>query len=109
MKINLSPIRMDVDPILVIKSGNTVTVNNVLYDFSRMQDGDILPVGAIEGNAFGAYTKVTMTGEELEFTLLFPIPANFSPEQAFPEPLLDVPDGVVALPQPLPVQKEGEE
>jgi hypothetical protein len=41
--------------------------------------------------------SVICNGIILEVTLIFPIPANYSYEQAFPYPLMDVPSGPVKL------------
>lgn len=99
MKINLSPQRRD-DTLELSRAGAVLTVNGEAFDFSPMADGDTLPVSAISSPWFAG--EVSNIAGELELTLLLPLPVNFSPEQAFPEPLLNVPDGPVALPQPLP-------
>lgn len=98
MNINLSPGRSD-ETLTVSKNGNTLTLNGEKFDFSRMKDGDTLPLEAITSRWFAG--QVEMVGESLEVTLRLPLPVNYSAEQAFPAPLLNVPDGVVVLPQPL--------
>lgn len=98
MKINLSPQRRD-DTLVLSVLGQTITVNGEVFDFSPMTDGDTLPVTAFTSMWF--VDKVDKVGDELELTLLFPNPANYSPEQAFPVPMI-VGDGPVHLPQPLP-------
>lgn len=100
MIINLSPIRMDYVDFSVVKEGAVLIVNNVRFDFARMQEGDSLPCDAIESEWFVDKPVIFENGQ-LEVTLLFPIPANFSQEQAFPLPLLNVPNGPVSLPLPL--------
>lgn len=87
----------------VTKIGRSLALNGELFDFSQMIDGDTLPKAAIDSIWFDS--DVSMIGGELELTLLMPIPANYSQEQAFPVPLLIVADGPVALPQPLPAQR----
>lgn len=99
MIINLSPIRSD-EELSVIKQGATLILNGEPFDFTNIGDGDTLPLEAIESTWFAE--AVIKTGDTIEVTLRLPLPANFSPEQAFPVPLLNVPDGVVQLPQPLP-------
>jgi hypothetical protein len=99
MKINLSPQRRD-DTLQVSRAGATLTVNGELFDFSQMKDGDTLPASAVKCEWF--VNQVDCVAGELELTLLLPLPENYSPAQAFPVPLLDVPDGEVQLPQPLP-------
>ena len=100
MKINLSPVRRD-DTLEVSVVGAVLTLNSESFDFSQMADGDTLPAGAISSQWFTG--QVDNVGGELELTLILPLPANYSQEQAFPEPLLITADGPVALPQPLPI------
>lgn len=103
MRIKLSPVRME-GALDVSKLGNILTVNGEKFDFSRMADGDTLPRSAITSEWFAG--DVDVAEGEMTLTLLLPLPANFSPEQAFPEDLVDVPDGPVAFPQPLPAPAE---
>lgn len=87
------------------KSGNTLSLNGVVYDFSRMNEGDTLPVGAITSEYFS--DDVIYEDGHLIVSLRFDIPPkHYSQEQAFPEPLLNVPDGPVKLPDPLPPEPE---
>lgn len=99
MKINISPQRRD-DTLRVSRAGAILIVNGESFDFSRMNDGDTLPASAIKCEWF--VNQVDNVGGELELTLLLPLPQNYSPAQAFPVPLLDVPDGEVLFPEPLP-------
>lgn len=98
MIIKLSPQRRD-DELVVIKKGAVLTVNGEDFDFSRMGDGDTLPYGAI--NSIWFVDAVEVIDNQLVLTLLFPNPFNYSQAQAFPQPLHDVPDGVVQFPLPL--------
>lgn len=104
MNILLSPVRMDVDVFKVIKKGNSLSVNGEVYDFSQMNDGDTLPREAIAGDNF--LGDVNMDNGVITLTLRLPLPWNYSQAQAFPEPLLNVPDGPVKLPDPLPPEPE---
>jgi len=106
MRVKLSPVRRD-DTLEVWKLGNILTVNGECFDFSRMADGDTLPRSAINSEWFT--TDVGVVGGELVLTLILPNPINFSPEQAFPVDLVDVPDGLVAFPLPLPVPETQQE
>lgn len=47
MKIRFSPIRMDARLIASV-SGDTITVNGVSLDFTRLQEGAKLPPGAVD-------------------------------------------------------------
>jgi hypothetical protein len=99
MRIILSP-KGNTPGIEVVKSGNTLTINGELFDFSRMADGDTLPLNAIYSSYFDG--DVDVINGEMVLTLVLPLPWNYSPEQAFPTPLNDVQDGPVIFPPPLP-------
>ncbi|WP_236188118.1 hypothetical protein [Pseudomonas paraglycinae] len=105
MKIILSPQRRE-DSLVLRKLGDQLTVNGEVFDFSRLGDGDTLPEGAIQSEWFVG--DVTREQGELTLRLLLPIPAYYSPAQAYPEDLVEVPDGEVALPQPLSQPEAGE-
>lgn len=105
MKINLSPQRRD-DSLAASIAGSVIALNGESFDFSQMADGDTLPAGAISSEWF--IGEVHKADGEIELTLILPLPANYSPEQAFPAPLLNVPDGPLALPQPLPIPEPTE-
>lgn len=100
MRIKLSPQRRD-DTLQVIKLGNILTVNGENFDLSPMQEGSTLPQGAIHSEWFAG--DVNMENGELSLTLLLPLPGNYSQEQAFPVDLVNVPNGLVTLPSPLPI------
>jgi len=99
MIIKLSPQRRD-DALEVVRSGSVLLVNDEPFDFSQMAEGDTLPSTAISSSWFAG--TVEKVGGELILTLLLPLPRNYSQEQAFPADLVDVPDGAIAFPQPLP-------
>ena len=109
MKVNLSPQRRE-GGLDVVRMGQILIINGESFDFSSMGNGDTLPADAIRSPWFAG--AVEMVDGELELTLFLPLPANFSPAQAFPKPLLNVPDGPVIFPQPLsdtPSNNEAEE
>jgi hypothetical protein len=100
MIIKLSPLRTD-EILEVVKSGDMLKVNGEDFDFSQVGEGDTLPANAISSEWFDRGAVDRINGE-LVLTLTLPNPWNFSPEQAFPVPLIDVPDGPVVFPAPLP-------
>ena len=102
MVIYLYPVRLE-ESLVVFKQGQTLTVNGEQFDFSPMEDGDSLPAIAVSSKWFTG--NIDHVAGNLSLTLILPIPANFSPEQAFPLPLTDVPDGPVVFPAPLPVNE----
>jgi hypothetical protein len=92
MKIILSPQRRD-DTLTLVKSGDTLTINNISYDFSLIPEGATLPADATDCEwIVGDISKVD---GEIELTILTPHGPDPTQEQAFPEPLLDVQDGVI--------------
>ena len=103
MMIKLSPNRRD-DNLQVVRAGDALVVNGVAFDFSQVAEGDTLPWAAIGSEWFAG--DVERVNGQLVLTLWLPNPWNYSPEQAFPVPLQDVPDGVVLFPAPLSVDGE---
>lgn len=97
MKIILSPQRRD-DALIAVKSGDVLTLNSVRFDLSPIGEGDTLPFDAIHSQWLPG--NIERLNGELTLTLLFPNPSNYSQAQAFPSPLLNVPDGVVVFPEP---------
>ncbi|MHC8342523.1 hypothetical protein [Pseudomonas sp. RT6P73] len=99
MKIVLVPQRRD-DTLEVMKAGDVLTVNGESFDFSLVGDGATLPRAAINSQWFAG--DVDRIDGELILALWLPNPLNYSPQQAFPVPLENVPDGLVVFPPPLP-------
>ncbi|VVM93824.1 hypothetical protein [Pseudomonas fluorescens] len=99
MKINLIP-QGRPETLEVIRLGDTLNINGEDFDFSPIGEGDTLPATAVSSSWF--MDKIERVNGVIELTLILPLPSNYSPEQAFPVPLVDVPDGSVAFPQPLP-------
>lgn len=101
MRIKLSPdgnIGLELN---VVKAGDALSINGENFDFSPMGNGDTLPVSAISSAWFRSDIEKLSDGE-LVITIALPNGPNASPEQRFPEDLLNVPDGPVAFPPPLP-------
>lgn len=99
MIILLTPQRRD-DTLMVVKAADVLILNYEAFDFSFVGEGDTLPSAAI-GSPWFAGSVDRLSGE-LILTMLLPNPWNYSPEQAFPVPLLDVLEGQVVFPLPLP-------
>ena len=95
MLINLSPTRSD-NSLEIIRTGDTLTINGVPYDFSQLPNGATLPREAI-GCEF-IISDVSRINGEIELTLLFPISADASHEARFPQPMTINNDGQVVLP-----------
>jgi hypothetical protein len=105
MKVTLIPQGRS-ETLQVIKSGDVLIVNGEEFDLSLVGEGDTLPADAIASPWF--WDKVERINGKLELSLFLPLPWNYSQEQLFPKPLLNVPDGVVALPPPLDEEQSQE-
>ncbi len=99
MNIKLSPQRRD-DTLEVRKKGDRLTLNGEDFDFSFMQVGDTLPRSAVSSVWVAGDVHKDATG--LQITLFLPVTNLPSLEQLYPVDLLNVPDGLVVLPQPEP-------
>lgn len=108
MHISLSPQRRD-GALNVAKAGDVLTINGAPFDFSALPDGATIPVGAIPCEwIIGPVERVA---GELHLTLILPHGPNPSQTVAFPQPVINPPDGVIALPAdpaPMPVEVEEE-
>lgn len=96
MNINLTPQRRD-DTLTVVKQGDILFLNGTMFDFSLLMDGATLPASAIDSPWFAG--PVERIGGELHISLIVPHGAAPSEAVAFPQPLENVPDGPVGLPQ----------
>jgi hypothetical protein len=103
MKITFSPQRRD-DSVTYHKAGDIVMVDGEAFDFSQVEEGDVLPRDAIQSEWFSS--DVTRSNGDLEIGLILPNPWNYSQEQAFPEPLTITKNGIIELPKPLPIVQE---
>jgi len=95
MIINLSPMRTE-GVLVVQKAGDVLTINGEAFDFSVIPEGASLPSTAVATAWLAG--DIHRAGGVLELTLILPHGRNPSQAVAFPEPLLDPPDGLLALP-----------
>ena len=95
MIINLSPQRSD-EVLTVTKSGDVLTLNGDEFDFSTLPEGGTIPDGAVPNGFFVG--PIERVDGEIHLTLKLPHGPNPEPWQAFPDRLIDVPDGDVDLP-----------
>ena len=95
MKINLSPTRRD-DVLTVEKTGDRLRINGELFNFNPLPEGGTIKAGDIPCEWIVG--DVARIGGQIELTLLLPHGASPSAAVAFPEPLENVPDGIVLLP-----------
>lgn len=94
MIIKLSPVRSDVS-LSVYKSGDTLELNSVAMDFSRLPDGATLPAEAV-GSEF-VIAPVERINGDLVLTLMLPHDADAPQGARFPVDLYPA-DGQVQLP-----------
>lgn len=95
MKLLFSPQRRD-DVLTLSKSGDALTVNGTVYDFSPLPDGATLPREAIDCEWICG--DVSRINGELEIPIILPHGANAPEETRFPAPLEVVADGEIELP-----------
>ena len=96
MKLLLSPQRRD-DTLTLSKSGDALTVNGTVYDFSPLPDGATLPREAIDCEWICG--NVERVNGELEIPILLPHGPDASEAARFPEPMAVTIDGEVVLPE----------
>ena len=95
MLINLSPIRSD-NSLEIIRTGETLKINGVPYDFSQLPDGATLPNEAI--GCEWIVSDVHRVNGQIELTILLPHGADASESARFPTPINMTTDGQVVLP-----------
>ena len=103
MIITLSPVRMDAALVLE-RAGVVLTVNGTALDFAPLGEGDTLPRDAT--GCPWIVSDVTRQGGRIRLTLILPHGAAASEAARFPAPVIDPPDGPVALPETHPQEAE---
>lgn len=94
MIIKLSPVRSDIG-LSVVKLGETLELNAIAFDFSRLPDGATLPAEAV-GCEF-IVSPIERINGELVLTLMLPHAADAPAAARFPVDLYPA-DGQVQLP-----------
>ena len=95
MKIILSPMRHDM-PLSLERAGDVLTINGEAYDFTALPEGATLPRDAVACDVLTS--DVERIDGALNLTLRLPHGPNAPQETRFPAPIIDPPDGPVALP-----------
>lgn len=95
MQINPSPVRSD-ETLTVSRTGDVLTINGEVFDFTQLPEGATLPAEAIDSELFVG--PVERVNGELHLTLLLPHGANPAHHVAFPEPITVTMDGPIKLP-----------
>jgi hypothetical protein len=100
------------EPLVASLKGDVITVNGDEYDFGPLEEGDVLPSGAIDSQYFTS--EVSRINGVIQLTLVLPHEFDAPESMTFPKPL-DVGDGPVPIPvappKPIPapaaVEEEG--
>ena len=95
MILQLSPQRRD-DLLTLKRTGDKLTINGTVFDFSQLTEGQTLPREAIDNEFICG--DVTRTDGKLIIPILLPHGAEASHEARFPEPITLTTDGQVVLP-----------
>jgi hypothetical protein len=100
MKITLSPQRRN-DVLSISKSGDVITINGEVFDFSALPNGASLEASEIPCDwLFGTIERVD---GDLHLQIILPHGPNPSDAVAFPSPLTNLQDGQISLPVDLVV------
>jgi hypothetical protein len=95
MIIKLSPVRSDTE-VAVTKAGDTLVINGVALDFSRLEDGSTLDAEAV-GSGWVVQAVERVNGN-LVVTLMLPHAADALELARFPVDIINPADGPVHLP-----------
>ncbi len=95
MQITLSPQRRDT-AMTLSRTGDTLTINGAVYDFSAVREGETLPQAAAACDWLAS--DVARIDGVLHLTLILPHGAHAPQETLFPAPLTLTSDGPVTLP-----------
>lgn len=95
MHIDLLP-QCRPDTLTVHKAGDALTINGAAYDFSSLPDGATIPAGAVPCEWIVG--PVERIGGILHLSMILPHNPVPSLAVAFPDPIINPPDGLIALP-----------
>jgi|TARA_R110000744_G_scaffold232384_1_gene350514 hypothetical protein len=95
MNITLTP-QVRPDSLALSKSGDILTINGDAFDFSFIEEGDVLPQDAVECPLLAS--DVTRTDGAITLKLVLPIRHTASDAAKFPASILNAPDGDIEVP-----------
>lgn len=95
MQITLTPVRCNT-PMTLSRAGDVLRIDGVDYDFTHLPEGATLPRAAVDCPWLAS--DIERVGGALHLTLILPHDATAPPGTLFPAPVVDPPDGPVALP-----------
>lgn len=107
MHISFTPQRRE-GGLTVIKDGDKLHINGDLFSFISLPDGATIPAGEVPCEWITG--PVERIDGEIHLTLILPHGPNPSAAVAFPAPLVNPPDGELAIPfDPPPPEDATEE
>lgn len=95
MHISLSPMRHD-GSLTVIRDCDKLRINGELFSFISLPDGATIPAGVVPSEWITG--PVERINGDIHLTLILPHGPNPSDAVAFPAPLINPPDGPLAIP-----------
>ncbi|MCG7630536.1 hypothetical protein MHM88_22270 [Epibacterium sp. MM17-32] len=95
MHLSFHPMRQD-QALSVSRQGDSLTINGETFDFTPLQEGDVLPRAAVACDWLAS--DVTRAGGEIRLTLILPHGPEAPEATRFPQPLSLTGDGPVPLP-----------
>lgn len=97
MRISFSPQRRDGTLAIEKTSDDRLSINGDIFNFGTMNDGDIVPAGAVPCDWItGPVEKVN---GEVRLTIVLPHGPKPPAYVAFPQPITVTADGPIAIPQ----------
>lgn len=96
MNITFSPCRSDAELAMSV-AGDVLTINGEDFDFSGVPNGATLPREAISCDMIAGDVERDGTGV-LTVKMILPLGPDAPEAARFPDPMIDVPDGPVTLP-----------
>lgn len=105
MRISFSPMRRDDTLTLEKSNGDRLRINGELFNFNTLNDGDVIPAGAVPCEWIVG--PVERINGEVRLTLILPHGPSPSHAVAFPDPITVTNDGPIEVPHdPEPQQEE---
>ena len=95
MRINLTPQRRG-DTLTLLREGDVLVINGTAFDFSQLEDGDLLPRDAVDCEFLAS--DIERIEGRVTLTLILPHGMNASEATRFPQPIIDPPDGDIEVP-----------
>lgn len=96
MLITLTP-QYRPDTLTLARAGDALILNGETFDFSALEDGQMIPVSAIASTWF-AGDAVRRVAGTLHMALILPHGSFTGDDARYPAPIVNPPDGPIPLP-----------